>query len=256
MTNGEIFPNPTVKQVIFAIQFPNLFFMENKIGELQMKIMNDFPESALLFQRQLVLGFSDDEKIDELRQKLPQEQGLKVWQFTNPTLGYHLNVTTNSLSITSRFHKTYNNPQSENKFRDIIGTVLTPFFALTNLPMISRVGLRYIDHCPFKEKTTDSFLAHFNCGFPTERFSIEDLVEHKFIGVVKRGTYFLRYSETYNSQNNPTLLILDFDGSANNVPSAKCLDTTDELHALISKEYKSIINEPVYAYMREQQNGK
>lgn len=256
MTHGEIFPNPTVKQVIFAIQFPNLFFIESKIGELQMKIMNEFPESALVFQRQVVFAFGEDDKIDDLRHQLPQEQGNKVWKFNNPTLGYNLIVTTNSLAITSNFHKTYNNKKSDNKFRDIIEKVLKYFFDLTNLPTITRVGLRYIDECPFKERTTDSFIAHFNSCFSTTRFSIEDSVEHKYVTLVKRGAYTMRYVEIYNSNTNPTLLILDFDGSANNVPSAECLDTTDKLQIIIKDEWAATIKEPVYAYMREQLNGK
>lgn len=256
MAHSEIFPNPTVKQVIFAIQFPNLFFIESKIGELQMKIMNEFPESALLFQRQVVFALGENEKIDDLRQKLPQEQGNKVWKFNNPTLGYELNITTSSLSITSSFHKTYNNPKSDNRFRDIIETVLKHFFVLTNLPVVMRVGLRYIDECPFKEKTTDSFRAHFDSSFLTTRFTIEDSIEQQYVTRVKRGEYLVRYVETYNSKTDPTLLILDFDGSASNIPSAKCLETTDKLQKLIKKEWSATIKKPVYAYMREQQHGK
>lgn len=250
MPLAEVFRNPTVKQVAFEIQFPNLFFIESKIGELQIKIMDKFPESALLFQRQLVFAVGA-EKIEDLQQKIPQEQGLKIWQFNNPALGYKLNISSNSLSITSTSHKTYNNQQSDNRFRDIIAHVLKPFFDLTNLPTVNRVGLRYIDECPFKEKTTTSFLAHFNSCFSTTRFSIEDSLEHRYVAFVKRNEYFIRYVETYNAKVNPTSLTLDFDGSANNVPSAACLDTTDQLHILIAKEYKATIKEPVYEYMRE-----
>jgi uncharacterized protein (TIGR04255 family) len=249
MPLSEIFPNPTVKQVAFEIKFPNLFFIESKIGDLQMKIIDKFPESALLFQRQLVLALST-EKIEDLQQKVPQEQGVKIWQFNNPDLGYELKISSNSLNITSKSHKTYNNQQSDNRFRDIIAHVLKPFFDLTKLPTVNRVGLRYIDECPFKEQTTTSFLAHFNSCLSTTRFSIEDSVEHQYVAFVKRGEYFLRYAETYNANKNPTSLTLDFDGSANNVQSAACLDTTDQLHILIVKEYKATIKDPVYDYMR------
>jgi len=248
MPLSEVFPNPTVKQVVFAVQFPNLFFIESKIGDLQMKIMDKFPESALLFQRPVV--FAMGEKIEDIQQKLPQEQGVKIWQFNNSALGYTLAVSSNSLSITSNFHKTYNNQQAENRFRDIIAHVLKPFFDLTNLPTVSRVGLRYIDECPFKERTTASFCSHFNSCFSTERFSIEDSVEHQYVAFVKRKDFFLRYAETYNSQTNPTSITLDFDGSAKDVPSPKCLDTADQLHVLIAEEYKSTIKGPVYDYMR------
>jgi hypothetical protein len=116
---------------------------------------------------------------------------------------------------------------------------------------VNRVGLRYIDECPFKDKTTTSFLSHFNSCFSTTRFSIEDSLEHRYVAFVKRGEYFIRYVETYNAKVNPISLTLDFDGSANNVPSAACLDTTDQLHILIAEEYKATIKEPVYEYMRE-----
>ena len=48
MSINEIFPKPTVTQVIFQIRFPNLFFIENKIGDLQLKIMKEFPHSKLI----------------------------------------------------------------------------------------------------------------------------------------------------------------------------------------------------------------
>jgi len=250
MAITEVFPNPTVKQVSFEIRFPNLFFIESKIGELQIRIMDKFPESALLFQRQLLFAVST-EKIEDLQKKVPQEEGVKIWQFSNPALGYKLDISGSNLAISSTSHKTYNNQQSDNRFRDIIAHVVDPFFRLTNLPTLNRVGLRYIDECPFKEKTTTKFLNHFNSCFATTRFSIEDSIEHQYIAFVKRNEYFIRYVETYNANVNTTSITLDFDGSANNVPSAACLDTTDRLHDIIVEEYEATIKEPVYEYMRK-----
>jgi hypothetical protein len=73
MPLAEVFRNPTVKQVAFEIKFPNLFFIESKIGDLQMIIMDKFPESALLFQRQIMFAVGT-ENIEDLQQKIPQEQ--------------------------------------------------------------------------------------------------------------------------------------------------------------------------------------
>ena len=53
---NEIFPHPTVKRVVFQIRFPNLFYIENKIGDFQMKIMKEFPQSALIFRKQVVFA--------------------------------------------------------------------------------------------------------------------------------------------------------------------------------------------------------
>jgi regulator of sigma D len=100
------------------------------------------------------------------------------------------------------------------------------------------------------EKTTTSFRNHFDSCFSTGRFSIEDSVQHQYVAFVKRNGYFLRYAEIYNAQTNPTSLTLDFDGSANNVPSQDCLTVADNLHALISNEYEATIKDPLYSYMR------
>jgi uncharacterized protein (TIGR04255 family) len=246
----EVFIKPTVKQVIFQIRFPNLFFIESKIGEIQMSIMDKFPESALLFRRQLILAdMGPSAKIEEIQDKMTHEQGKKVWQFNSP-LGYQLNILTDSLDITSQYHKTYDNVESDNRFKDIIEHVLKPFFKITNLPVIGRIGLRYIDDCTFPEKTTEAFLSHFNSCLDTKRFKIEDSSEHQYKAVIKRGEYFIRYVETLNTQVTPPLLNLDFDGFALNVQTAQCMQTTDALHKMISDEYQSTIKEPVYKYMR------
>jgi len=39
MAIAEIFPNPTVKSVFFEVRFPNLFYLEAKIGDLQLKVL-------------------------------------------------------------------------------------------------------------------------------------------------------------------------------------------------------------------------
>ena len=250
MAITEVFQNPTAKQVIFQIRFPNLFFIESKIGELQMAIIDKFPESALVFRRQIVFAdIGPREKLEELQDKVTTESGRKVWSFASP-LGYKLNVLTDSLDITSEYHKTYNNKKSENRFRDIIEHVLNPFFNITKLPFIGRIGLRYIDECPFSKTTTEDFLLHFNSCFSTKRFSIEDSVEHQYKAVVKRGDHFVRYVETLNSQSNPPMLNMDFDGFALNVPTERYIETTDALHDIILKEFELTIKEPVYKYMR------
>ncbi len=250
MTIREVFPRPTVKTVVFQIQFPNLFFIESKIGEFQIAIMERFPESSMLFRSPLILAdLSSKDKAEDIQNRIPQDQGQKVWQFNSP-LGYKLNVLTDSLAISSNFHKTYNNPSSENRFRDIIEYAINPFLSLTKLPTIGRIGLRYVDECPFAEKTTQSFLEYFTTCFRTDRFSIEDSIEQSYQAVVKRGDCFVRYAERLLLKENTNVLILDFDGFAINIESKKCLQITDQIHELISNEYEQTIKDPVYKYMR------
>ena len=130
MTLTEIYPRPTVKTVIFQIRFPNLFYMESKIGELQIQVMERFPESSLLFRRQVLLADVGPEVREEDLPKLDERLGAKVWQFISPNK-YKLNVQSNSLDITSEFHKTYDSQASADRFRDIIEFVLERFFVVS-----------------------------------------------------------------------------------------------------------------------------
>ncbi len=140
---------------------------------------------------------------------------------------------------------------SENKFRDIIAFVVDNFLKITKIPLILRIGLRYIDECPVPSNTTENFVSYYQTTFPVSRFKIEDASEMNFMTTVKRDNCFLRYAESFKMlQENKYTLVLDFDGFANNIQSEQTLPITDKLHDLISTEFETTIKEPVYQYMR------
>lgn len=250
MTITEIFPHPTVKMVIFQIRYPNLFYIENKIGDLQLKIMKEFPESSLLYRQRLVLAdIGPDVKIEKEATNKPEESAAKIWQFKSPNK-YQLNVLSDSLDISSNFHKTYNNPDSNVKFRDTIELALNSFFEVTQVPVIKRIGLRYIDECPIPGKNNKQFKGYYKTTFPLARFKLEDAHEMHFQTVVSRGNNFLRFIEKLIKVNDEYKLILDYDGYCENIDPSDCLNVTDKLHDLIIKEYKQSLRDPVFEYMR------
>lgn len=252
MVIKEIFPNPTVKQVVFEIRFPNLFYMENKIGDLQLRIMKEFPQSSLLFQKAFMLvDIGPKTKPEEIVARASaEERGKKIWNFKSKK-NYELNVQTNRLNIISQYHKTYNLGNTD-KFRDVIRFVLDHFLAVTAIPIFNRIGLRYIDECPLPAKENDTFKSWYNSVFPIDRFSIADADEMFFRTVAKKGDFYLIYMETLQKRGDEYKLILDFDGFAKDVSSEDCLNVTDELHRVISEEYVRTIKEPVYKYMRQE----
>ena len=252
MSIEEIFPNPTVKQVIFQIRFPNLFYMENKIGDLQVEIMEKFPESRLLIRKQVVFAdIGPGVKLSEIQGDLglDEDTGRKVWQFKSDK-DFQLSILSDSLDITSQYHKTYNLEGSD-KFRDIIEYVLDRFLRITSIPIINRIGLRYIDECPLPSKDNDTYKLYYDSAFPLDRFNLSDATEMDFKTVIKRGEYNLRYIESLQKTGDKYKLILDFDGFAVNISSQDYLKITDDLHAIISDEYERTIKEPVYEYMRQ-----
>src|SRR6266446_5273506 len=108
MAIKEIFANPTVKSVFFELRFANLFYLEQKIGELQLKLLAKFPESALAYRRQFLFAdIGPDQAMPAIKPESEQPSTQKVWQFTSPN-HYGLNVQTDSLLISSQLHKTYN----------------------------------------------------------------------------------------------------------------------------------------------------
>jgi uncharacterized protein (TIGR04255 family) len=249
MVNDEIFPNPTVKQVIFQIKFPNLFYIENQIGEFQLKIMEQFPDSSLLLKRNiLIMDVGEGEKEIETKNS-NRENTKKIWQFKSNN-NVELNLTTNSLDINSKYHKTYNLGETDT-FRETIKFVLDKFFEFVSIPLIGRVGLRYIDECPLPTKDNETLKLYYNSTFPTERFNIRDAENMVFATSVKKEDCFLHYREELVKVNDEYKIALDFDGSTINVEASKCLETTDKLHELVSAEFKDTILEPVIEHMRQ-----
>lgn len=250
MTIKEVFPNPTVKQVIFQIRFPNLFYIENKIGDLQIRLMEQFPQSALIHRRPLLFADVGPEvRLSDIKADLDSEGWRKIWEFRSPK-NFELHVLNDSLDISSRHHKTYN-LKGADRFRDIIKYVLDPFLEFTSIPIMNRIGLRYIDECPIPSKENDRFRSYYNSVFPLDRFSLSDANEMDFKTKVKRGNYFLRYIESLRKVGNEYKLILDFDGFAEDISSKDYLKITDKLHKIISDEYEKTIKRPVYQYMRK-----
>jgi len=254
MSIDEVFPNPTVKQVAFEIRFPNLFYLESKIGELQVKIMEQFPESALLFRRQIVFAdLGPSAKIQEVEEQVDKEWAKKVWNFKSPK-NFESDVSTNSLVMRSAHHKTYN-LEGGDKFRDIVKFVVDNFLNVTSIPIISRIGLRYIDECPIPSKDNSAFSSYYDSAFPLDRFDLADANEMDFKTVINRGQYHLRYIESLRKIEDRYILVLDFDGFATNIAPKDYLTTTDNLHMLISDEYERTIREPVKEYMRKSKEG-
>lgn len=246
----EIFPNPTVKNVVFEIKFPNLFSIENKIGDYQEKIISDFPESKLFLRRPIIISdVGPDGKLAEIPDASQKNFQKKIWHFESAEK-HEVNITTNSLAIRSGHHKTYNHPTSEKKFRDVIEFVVSNFFDVISIPRLNRIGLLYQDECPLPNKNNETFTQYYNSTFPIERYPINDVTNMYCEIRTKRGNHFLTYKEQLIENAGKYSILLTFDGYETNIPSPQYLQVTDELHEIIDKEYFSIIKEPVKEYMR------
>ena len=250
MTINDVFPNPTVKKVIFQIRFPNLFSIEKMIGDYQIEIMDRFPNSQLLFQQSLLLAnIGPKADLQEVQDKADSAGVKKIWNFQSDT-GVTLNVHTDSMDISSTLHKTYNNPKEENRFRDTITFAVDKFLNIVHIPKLMRIGLRYIDECPIESKDNETFKKWYNSTFPLERFPLGDAVDFNFTARTKKGKCFLKFSESFQDNDKEIKYILDFDGYALNVESGDYLTITDKLHDLISNEFETSAKEPLFDYMK------
>jgi uncharacterized protein (TIGR04255 family) len=256
MVTPKIYSRPTVRQVVFQIRYPNLFYLESKIGDIQQKIMRYFPKSELIQRQKLFLAnVGPDFKIDP--KDVEDTSGNKIWKFESKN-NVVLNITTNSLDMTSEFHKTYDlGDDDSKKFKKVIELVVGTFAEITTLPIINRIGLRYIDFCPLPAKNNQTIKQWYNSKFPLDKFEIGDaqaMAFHAAIQKSKNGrTYNLGYMESLGKMTpdskNIDALILDFDGSCLDIDAVDCLSITDDLHDLITEEYHATIKQPVYDWM-------
>jgi uncharacterized protein (TIGR04255 family) len=249
----EVFPFPTVKEVAFEIRFPHLFSIENKIGDFQDKIIMQFPDSRQVLRRQVMFADTGLEgKFENVPVKDESERDTvrKIWVFKSKEK-IEVRVQTNSIAIVSQQHKTYNNPCSEKKFRDVIEFVVGNFFKTINVPIISRIGLRYIDECPLPSKNNETLEKLYVSTFPINRFPIKDANTIYFSIDTLRENHRLVYQEgLIKNVQGQEALMLDFDGFEIDIASTDFLKVADELHGIIEKEYFSIIKEPIKQYMR------
>ena len=243
MSIKEIFPNPTVKQVIFQIRFNPIFYLELKMGDFQMAIIKKFPESSLIVRSPIRIP--DTQKPDE--ELFPST---KLWQFKSVN-GDILNVEFNSVSLVSEHYKTYQLGEGE-KFRDLIKFVTDAFIDIMKIPIIKRIGLRYIDdNCPFPSRNESEFNSYYNTATPINRFNLESITESFVTVIVKKEDCSLRYIERISQENGKDKFTLDFDGFSTDIDATEYLNVSDKLHTVISEEYEKTLKEPVYKIMRE-----
>ncbi|MHB1038558.1 MAG: TIGR04255 family protein, partial [Pirellulales bacterium] len=198
MAFEEVFPNPLVRTVAFQITFPNLFFLESRIGDFQIKIMKQFPASQLLIQRDMLIMIGDIENRNKLSEEItPPQEARRIWRFLSEQ-GVRLDVTLDSLTLLSETHKSYNLGEGP-RFRDTIDFVCRSFVAVTQLPIIKRVGLRYIDRCPVPTGSNEAFLEYYNMARSNES-AIVILTEVEDSGISRRhepdDLFYIRYSRT------------------------------------------------------------
>lgn len=247
MPLDEIFSRPLVREVVFQVRYPNLFFIENKIGELQLSILKSFPESALLLRKDFVIAQQVSGTGMEGRVPEPDLTHV-IWQFKSPE-GVTLLVARDNFSISSARHKTYSHG-TESKFRDVIKLVCESFFKLIAIPFATRVGLRYVNHCPVIERTNTWFRGYYNSALPLDRFPLESVDEIDFTTVAGRDDAKIRYKEQFPVAEDKSKLLLDFDAWAERVEANNILTVTDKLHAIIATEFEAFAKPPLLEYMR------
>jgi len=218
--------------------------------------MPKFPESKLLIRANIILAdFGPEVKAENLPKDRDSLAQKKIWSFRSES-GIELNLLTDSLNLQSTVHKTYNSDSvsAAERFRDTIDFVLSRFFKIFSVPIVTRIGLRYIDECPVPP--LGDFEKWYSTTLPCGRFPLSDSVESKVVSRVKRGEYFFTYNELFRATKDAMTLTLDFDSYAERIESEKCLEVTDHLHEIISEEYEKTLKEPVFAYMRKPKESK
>jgi uncharacterized protein (TIGR04255 family) len=248
---SEVFQFPTVKEVDFEIRFPHIFSIESRIGDFQNKIIMQFPDSQQIFHRQMMFtDIGPEGKMATVPEELAPQALKKIWVFKSPNQ-IEVRVQTNSLRISSLKHKTYNNPNSAEKLKDTIQFVVSNFFQVINIPIIKRIGLRYVDECPLPIKNNETLHNWYNSILPLTRFQLSDTENYYFNITTKRKNHKLTFQEALGkNEKGQEKIFLDFDAFENDIPANNYLNITDELYEIVSEEYMNIAKDPLKEFMK------
>ncbi len=114
----------------------------------------------------------------------------------------------------------------------------------------TRLGIRYIDHCPLEKLENEYFKNFYTPLFDIDRYKLEDIIENRMLFRVRKKNYQLLFQSAIREIDNSYKYIMDFDGYSINVEASNFLNVTDELKHLIKKEFLSNITENFKEYMR------
>ncbi|HEY2820000.1 MAG TPA: TIGR04255 family protein [Candidatus Acidoferrum sp.] len=248
MPDHEVFPNPVVKTVAFEVRFPNLFFMETRIGDFQVKVMKDFPQSELVHRRSVVFWAGSDPQ--ELAKQPTGESVDRIWQFKSASGATKLEISTKNLVLSSEQHRSYKYG-GEDSFRAIINRVVNHFVALVQIPVALRVGFRYINECPIFNRSTEYFNQCYNSILPMSRFRLEDVVNMDCGVVTNLEKCQFRHLESMKLTADGGQLMLDLDAWTQNIPSDQVMAAADILYETIALDFRNTVKEPIIEYMRK-----
>ena len=245
----EIFLRPFVSHVIFELKFSNLFYIEDRIGDFQVKILEKYEESSLLFRRNFLVGdVGPDFNLADAVEKNSQESK-KIWQFSNEIS--KLNITSNSLDLSTKSYKNYRS-SGDDSFRSLIDFVVEKFLEVTEIPKVSRLGLRYVNLCKIQDMNTQNFNDWYKTSLPIERFKLQDIDDMSFKTDVKINNDKMIYQEGIKKIKNEWKYVLDLDGYIENIDSSLVMETADRLHSEIYTEFNKNMKEPALDYMRRE----
>jgi len=204
--------------------------------------MDDFPKSSQIFEH----AFAIDEKGIAIKDN---ENPIPRWHFENESGKTKITIHSNKLNIISNEYKSYNHP-SEKKFRDIIEKIVTLFIKQVPIKNFTRLGIRYIDHCPLEKLENEYFKNFYTPLFDIDRYKLEDILENRMLFRVRKNDYQLLFQSAIREIDDSYKYIIDFDGYAINVEASNFINVTDDLKRLIKKEFFSNITENFKEYMR------
>lgn len=240
----EVFPNSPLIEVAFEVRFPNLFYINQKIGEFQLDIIDDFPKSSQVFTQPFILG----EKNEVISDK-DNVNAIPSWRFENETGKTKIMVYSNKLNIISKEYKSYNHPSNKN-FRNLVTKILSIFAKTVPIKKFSRLGIRYIDHCPLERLDNKYFRNYYNPIFNIDKYKVEDIIDNLFIINIKREQYNLLFQCGIKKLDVGYKYIMDYDGYATDIEASTCITTTDDLRRLIKNEFLSNITDDFKEHMR------
>jgi uncharacterized protein (TIGR04255 family) len=237
-----------LSQVVFEINFPRSFAVENRIAEFQAQVSKVYPnpgdEYVLYIPQGVAFG------------KPPKSEGhgltpVRTFVFQNPEASRVVRVSVVQLSLVVSDYLHFED------YKDALMAALEPAIKIFQLSRLERVGLRYVNKISIPEQSgapryqdyvrapidASAFLPRLLSGFLTEVSVDLDIKKQMSIrhGLLPR-----------QSDRHPRTYLLDLDCSSRESVSLSGLEVAnllDEYHEAIECEFQHAMTDKYWDYM-------
>jgi len=241
--------HPPLSEVVFEINFPRSFVVENHIADYQRQLSAMYPDSGDEFVLYVPPAVSFG--------KPPKSEGggmtpVRSFVFHNSTGARVIRISVVHFSLLVSDYVDYED------YKSALMAALKPAIDIFGLQRLDRVGLRYINKIPIPKEQPLTYENYVRSPIDPNGFlphTVSKFLTEVSVDVDKKRTLTIRSGLLPPQPDSSTrIYLLDLDCSSPesiSLPSQDLRSLLDDFHEAIESEFKRAIVEEYWKYIAE-----